>query len=120
MDELKDILQAHRNDSNGVLVDELIEIIEEENITSAEELKNVYDESEDDVVRDYLKEIDGNPFEYEGLLFREIQKLKLLREAIANGNEPEQKRRLVQYCVLTGRSTPFPFVAYEMIIREEI
>lgn len=39
MNELICILQAYRNDSNGVLIDELIEIVEEEKINSVEELK---------------------------------------------------------------------------------
>ena len=120
MNELICILQAYRNDSNGVLIDELIEIVEEEKINSVEELKSIDGEPEDIAVKKYLKEIDANPYEYDGLLYDEIQKLKHLRRSIADGNESEQKRRLVQYCMLTNRYTPFPSIAYEMIINGEI
>ncbi len=120
MDELIRLLEAHRNNSNNGPIDELIELIEDEKIDSLMQLKTFENELSNTVIRNYLEEIDANPFEYEGLLYDEIQELKRLRKLISDGDETEQKRLLVKYCILTNRTTPFPAVTYEMISNDEI
>lgn len=120
MNELICLLKEHKNHLNTGLVDELIELIEDEKIDSLAQLKKIDSEPSDIVICNYLKEIDANPFEYDGFLYDEIQQLKHLRKAISAGNEIEQMRALVKYCMLTNRFTPFPALAYEMISSNEI
>lgn len=113
METLIEAIQSFKNELNGSIIDYLVEDIKEENLYSLDELKIVEDNTDVEIIiKNYLKEIDDTPFEFEGKSYDEIQTLKRERKMIGNGKSRVEKI----YCQLTNRINPLPYTTYQMIL----
>jgi len=117
MENLIEALQSFRSELNGLIIDCLVEDIKEEGLCSLCELKEVEDKTDAEIIiKNYLKEIDDNPFEFEGKSYDEIQTLKRERKMIGNGKSQVEKKHFIIYCQLTNRINPLPYTTYQMIL----
>lgn len=116
-------LQEHITDQNIDYIEELVDIIIEEKIESIDDLKvyenkyNNVDSSNlyNDVIYNYIKEIDDNPYEYEGRLYDDIQTLKQERKMMNSDIIEDKIFHLIKYFKMTNRENPFPYITYELI-----
>ena len=121
-------LQEHISDQNIDYIEELADIIIEEKIKNLNDLKdyeskynNVDDgNSYDEVISKYLKEIDNNPYEYEGRLYNDIQSLKQERKQINTDVIEDKVLHLIKYFRMTNRDNPFPYITYQLIINNKL
>lgn len=118
-------LQSRVSNDNIYFIEELADIIIEEKIQTLEELK-MYESnynnnlSIEEVIINRIKEIDNNPFEYDGLLHSQIGILKEERKLIESGNLENKIMHLIKYYSLTKRYNPFPYLTYQFIMQGKL
>ena len=127
MEIIKEI-QKHITDQNIDFIEELADIIIEEKIDNLESLKayelsynNIDDNNSYDlVINKYLKEIDSNPYEYEGRLYDDIQLLKQERKLMNTDEFDNKVYHLIKYFKMTNRYNPLPYITYQLIVNNKI
>lgn len=127
MEIIKEI-QKCITDQNIDFIEELADIIIEEKIDNLESLKdyeisynNIDDNNSYDlVINKYLKEIDSNPYEYEGRLYDDIQLLKQERKLMNTDEFDNKVYHLIKYFKMTNRYNPFPYITYQLILNNKI
>lgn len=117
MDLIKE-LQKHVTNENIDYIDELSEIIIRDKINSLDELKayELGSKTHEEIIRDAIKLIDEYPYEYDGLLKRELDNLKSTRALINSDNEEVRLINLIKYYMITNRDNPLPYITYMFII----
>ena len=122
-------LKLYENFDNKDYIDELIEIINEENISTLEELEEYDKESHmvdgkpqsyEDIINRCIDIIDSYPFEYDGLLSRQLEELKNERKLIDEGSLEDRILHTIKYFYLTNRDNPFPYHTYNFIIHNQL
>ena len=122
-------LQEHVTNENILYVEELSKIIIEENIKSLEELKRYeikYNEKKgkflsiEEIINECIKNIDESPYEYDGLLYDQIQKLKNERKLMDDELIDNKILHIVKYYYLTNRDNPFPYLTYQLIVQNKL
>lgn len=122
-------LQTHANNDNIYYIEELANIIIEEKINSIQELEvyekeynKVNDEyqSTENALKKWIGIIDKYPYEYDGLLYDQIQKLKNERELINDGILENRVLHVIIYYHLTKRDNPFPYQTYQLIMQDKL
>ena len=119
-------LRLHENKDNKGYIEELIDIINEDNINSLEELDKyekgsiTEDYSIDEKIKKCIHLIDTYPFEYDGLLSKDIQELKNERKLMDEGTLEDCILHIVKYYYLTNRDNPFPYQTYKFIIQDKL
>lgn len=122
-------LQTHANNDNIYYIEELANIIIEEKINSIQELEayekqynKVNDEyqSTENALKKWVEIIDKYPYEYDGLLYDQIQKLKSERKLINDGTLENRVLHVIKYYYLTKRDNPFPYQTYQLIMQDKL
>ena len=122
-------LQTHANNDNIYYIEELANIIIEEKISSIQELEvyekeynKVNDEyqSTENALKKWIGIVDKYPYEYDGLLYDQIQKLKNERELINDGTLENRVLHVIIYYHLTKRDNPFPYQTYQLIMQDKL
>ena len=122
-------LQAHANNENIYYIEELADIIIDEKINSIQELEEyekqynkVNDEYQtiENSMKKWIEIIDKYPYEYDGLLYDQIQELKKERKLIDDGTTENRVLHIVKYYYLTKRDNPFPYQTYQLIIHNKL
>lgn len=122
-------LQTHANNDNIYYIEELANIIIEEKINSIQELEvyekeynKVNDEyqSTENALKKWIEIVDKYPYEYDGLLYDQIQKLKNERELINDGILENRVLHVIIYYHLTKRDNPFPYQTYQLIMQDKL
>ncbi len=122
-------LQTHANNDNIYYIEELANIIIEEEINSIQELEayekqynKVNDEyqSTENALKKWVEIIDKYPYEYDGLLYDQIQKLKSERKLINDGTLENRVLHVIKYYYLTKRDNPFPYQTYQLIMQDKL
>ena len=103
-------LQTYANNENIYQIEELADIIIEEKITSIQDLEN-YEREYNKVNEEYqsiefainkwIEIIDKYPYEYDGLLYDELQELKKERKLIDDEILENRVLHLIKYYYLT-------------------
>ena len=116
------------NNDNYRIINELIEVIKEEGISSLSDLKEYQDgyfQIDGKILNhseqiDYCKKnIESNPYIPEDLDFVDIQKIDNLKNKLKyNSSEEEDAIILIQLFTLLGRNNPLPYDAYNLIMKE--
>lgn len=116
------------NNDNYRIINELIEVIKEEGISSLSDLKEYQDgyfQIDGKILNhseqiDYCKKnIESNPYIPEDLDFVDIQKIDNLKNKLKyNSSEEEDAIILIQLFTLLGRNNLLPYDAYNLIIKE--
>ena len=117
-------LRKYTNDNNICYVDELIDIIAEEKIKKLQDLKK-YEEkynnmSMEESVNHWISIIDQSAYEYDGLLYDQIQKLKEERKLMEEGQLDSKILHIIKYYYLTNRYNPYPYHTYMFIINGKL
>lgn len=122
-------LQEHASNNNIYYIEELADIIIEENIQSLAELEE-YEKryhmengkylSIEEVVKKCVENIDIYPFEYDGLLYNQIQELKNERKLIEDEILENKILHIIKYYYLTKRDNPFPYYTFLLIIKDKL
>lgn len=120
-------LLSHKNDNNKVIVDKLIEIIKEENISSEEELSvlenNIFTingklMNMDEKVNYCKALINQGYYDYDGLSLEEINKLKKLKDSLKNNiSNVEKILIIVKINLMTEREIMFVKEMYDYIVK---
>ena len=122
-------LQKHVNNENIYYIEELANIIIEEKINSIQELEEyekqynkVNDEYQtiEESINKWIKIIDQYPYEYDGLLYDQIQELKRERNLIDVGTLENKILHIIKYYYFTKRDNPFPYQTYQLIIQNKL
>lgn len=122
-------LQEYVSDENILYIEELSKIIIEENIKSLEELKEYEKEynkengkllSTEEIIKKCINNIDNSQYEYDGLLYDQIQKLKNERKLIDDELIDNKILHIIKYYYLTNRENPFPYLTYQLITQKKI
>ena len=116
------------NNDNYRIINELIEVIKEEGISSLSDLKEYQDgyfQIDGKILNhseqiDYCKKnIESNPYIPEDLDFVDIQKIDNLKNKLKyNSSEEEDAIILIQLFTLLGRNNLLPYDAYNLIMKE--
>jgi hypothetical protein len=122
-------LQENVSDENILFIEELSQIIIEENIKTLEELKEYEIEynkengkvlSIEEIIKKCIENIDKSPYEYDGLLYDQIQMLKKERKMIDDELIDNKILHIIKYYYLTKRENPFPYITYQLIITNKL
>lgn len=120
---LIDELKNHLTNENSIILNDLLDLIIEENIKTDKELE-IYEkvsnsnQSNEEVVKFYLHDIDTSISEFDRCNLDSMHKLQNLRNVI-NSSE-EGIKNLIIYCSLTDRINPFPYITYNFIINDKL
>lgn len=118
-------LQEHVNNNNIFYIEELSKIIIEENIQSLDELKE-YERryhrylTIEEIIKKCIDTIDKYPYEYDGLLYDQIQELKKERKLIDDELLENKIVHIIKYYYLTNRDNPFPYLTFKLIIQDRL
>jgi len=122
-------LQTHANNENIYYIEELANIIIDENINSVQELEeyekqynkvNGEYQTIEESIKKWIKIIDQYPYEYDGLLYDQIQELKIERKLIDVGTLENKILHIIKYYYLTKRDNPYPYQTYQLIIQNKL
>ena len=122
-------LQAHISNNNVYYIEELAQIIIEENIHSLEELKEYEEEyhqengkslTMEEKIKKCIDIVDKYPYEYDGLLYDQINELKNERKLMSDESLDNKVLHIVKYYYLTKRENPFPYLTYQLIIQNKL
>lgn len=122
-------LQTHANNENIYYIEELANIIIDENINSVQELEeyekqynkvNGEYQTIEESIKKWIKIIDQYPYEYDGLLYDQIQELKIERKLIDVGTLENRILHIIKYYYLTKRDNPYPYQTYQLIIQNKL
>lgn len=127
--DLEEELKKRINNNNYKIINELIEIIVEENITTIENLKKYQDDYfvVDGRVLSHKEQIEYckniimlNPYIPENIDFIDVQKIINLKENLKNeNNEKKITTILIELFSILGKSMMLPYDAYKMIIENQ-
>jgi len=122
-------LQTHANNENIYYIEELANIIIDENINSVQELEeyekqynkvNGEYQTIEESIKKWIKIIDQYPYEYDGLLYDQIQELKIERKLIDFRKIKNKILHIIKYYYLTKRDNPYPYQTYQLIIQNKL
>lgn len=118
------------NNNNYKIVNELIEIITEENITSIEDLYDYQNDyfkidgrslSHNEQIEYCRKKINSNLFIRENIDFMDVNKIGILKEKLKNTtSNKEQTIILIQLISLLEENMMLPYDAYNLIMNNEL
>ena len=115
-------LKKHVTNDNIDYIDELSEIIIRDKINTVDELKQyeLGNKTHEEIINDSIKLIDEYPYEYDGLLKKEIDNLKSIRSLINSDDEETKLINLIKYYMLTNRDNPLPYITYVFIVDDKL
>ncbi len=126
---MKEELLKKINNNNYKIINELIELIVDENISNVSELREYQNElfrtngnllSHNDEINYCINNIKTNGFASEKTDFIDLQKIIKLKENLALQNEEEKNMNVIILYSLLEKEMMLPYDAYIFIINDKI